>query len=1096
MMALKEQHRFVLLSDLHSHPWSAFAKGDGLHNSRLRRSLNILEASLIKAEEELIPWVFAGDLVHTAGYALNTVMAGITEILVRHADCDKIVVWGNHDARGVGGKITADQTVFAALACAVPMLTILDPSVTQLVTAGGITFSGAGYQPRIALLDDVGRSDVGIYHQTVRGSLAPNNFMFEEGLDPELLLDRHRFIIVGHVHHPQQIWAPDGQGILIPGSPEHHNFGDREEHGWWIVTLEDESDPELEFIAGGSPEFRTVETPADVKPDGNFYRVRTMPAGSRLPDGVLAVAPMPTTIEHRDILQGVSEVDQILEVWLKTQPPDLEVFDAQAWKEYLGVGRELLTAQDPVTLRNTQLAALHLTNFCCFEDQLIRMQPGIHLVTGIGRDYPSNGAGKSSLVGEALYWLLFGRTTKGQSADEVIHWGQKECSVHATFTEGDKITLLATRRRGPEGHTLTVAQDGDEWEATSVNEMTTKLGHYLGITPEIFQNLAYFSQEKLLLFSSATDGERKNVLADLIGLRAYQDASTEAGVKVIHHETERMRWVTRAEAFEEQLAKSQADIKLAETELAEWEVTHQQAITAAVLVIEKSDAELKGVVNENANHLADLITKTKKLIAEFKAAQAATRADEEEAAINEAMAEQAEKLHTLKESVHKLLLDAASGFSSLTTAKKAVARLPEQQQALIILEENHAALSKERLVLNDKRAEGRTTCAQLVTALTEAAAQIDKAQESLEAGVCPTCQQPITKEHRDRCILPLCKRMDDLRTEHQAAVEQLTFIKTTYEKAEHQFETTASDIRERRVVLARLGKADAQLQEAAGLDQRIKDLQETTVPTHLIVARVDAQNKEALQNFTHEQDQHIATLKQTAREAAETHTRQLTQLKGTLTLVQQETNPGDVWLQKTMNLVATLHKQLEEEQVQITDVEKTIALYDYWRTGFSKQGLQSLLVEEIAVRFNANRADIFPLLTQGIYDVQFSTLSKTRAGELRERTEFLVYERGELMPYAALSGGQRRRIDIGIMLVITQAVAEWMGTKGVLGLLILDEVFGFLDASGAEGLLAALSQISTQVPTIYVITHDTHLQSIIPSVIQVVQDSNGNSKVV
>jgi len=357
--------RFVLLSDLHAHPWSAFAKGDGLRNSRLRTALNILEASLTKAEEELIPWVFAGDLVHTAGYALNTVMAGITEIFIRHADCDKIVVWGNHDARGVGGKITADQTVFAALACAVPMLTILDPSVTLEVTAGGITFSGAGYQPRIELLGKIRRSDVGIYHQTVLGSLAPNDFVFEEGLDPELLLDRHRFTIVGHLHHPQQIEAPDGQGILIPGSPEHHNFGDREEHGWWIVTLGDESEhsddcalgmglgcdcpsqypnPELEFVPGGSPEFCTVETPVDVKPDGNFYRVRTVPMGTRLPDDVLAVAPMPTTIEHRDILQGVAEVDQILEVWLKTQPPGLEVFNAQARKEYLGVGRELLTA--------------------------------------------------------------------------------------------------------------------------------------------------------------------------------------------------------------------------------------------------------------------------------------------------------------------------------------------------------------------------------------------------------------------------------------------------------------------------------------------------------------------------------------------------------------------------------------------------------------------------------------------------------------------------------------------------------------------------------------------------------------------------------
>ncbi|KKK93131.1 hypothetical protein LCGC14_2695930, partial [marine sediment metagenome] len=108
--------RFVLLSDLHSHPWSAFSKGDGLKNTRLRRSLNILEASLQRAEAVGVPWAFAGDLVHTAGYALNTVLAAIIEIFLRYPDVPKIVVWGNHDARGIGGSITVDQTVWASLA--------------------------------------------------------------------------------------------------------------------------------------------------------------------------------------------------------------------------------------------------------------------------------------------------------------------------------------------------------------------------------------------------------------------------------------------------------------------------------------------------------------------------------------------------------------------------------------------------------------------------------------------------------------------------------------------------------------------------------------------------------------------------------------------------------------------------------------------------------------------------------------------------------------------------------------------------------------------------------------------------------------------
>jgi len=725
------------------------------------------------------------------------------------------------------------------------------------------------------------------------------------------------------------------------------------------------------------------------------------------------------------------------------------------------------------------------------------MQPGIHLVTGIGRDYPSNGAGKSSLIGEALYWLLFGRTTKGLLADEVIRWGEKECTVRATFVMEDKIHLVATRRRGPEGHTLCVSdQDACRWEATSVNEMTTKLGHYLGITPEIFQNLAYFSQEKLLLFSSATDGERKNVLADLIGLRAYQDASTEAGVKVAHHEAERMRWVTRAEAWEEQLAKAQADITLGETELEEWAETHQDGIIAAQQVLVQVDNAWKNVVNANANDLADIIAEVKKLTIEFETSQAVKRPQEEANIREETLKEHADKLHALEESHHNTLLEATSGFSSLAKAKKAVAGLSSHQQALTIQEEAHATLSKKRLGLNDERVEARATHQQLVTALTELAGQIVEARESLSAGICPTCQQTVTEAHRAHCIQPLCDRMDELKKKQLTAEEQLTAVIEVNSKTEEQFNTTADAIREHRTLLARLGKTDTQLREVAGLKQRIQDLKETSIPAHLVEERVKAQMALALKTFTQTQDQRIASFKQTIQQVAETHTLHHAKLQGELSLLEREPNPFEATVAKTKNLIATLHKQLKEEQTQMASVEDTIILYDYWRTGFSKQGLQSLLVEEIAVRFNANRADIFPLLTQGIYDVQFSTLSKTRAGELRERTEFLVYERGELMPYAALSGGQRRRIDIGIMLVLTQAVAEWMGTKGVLGLLILDEVFGFLDASGAEGLLAALSQITTQVPTIYVITHDTHLQSMIPNVIQVVQDSDGNSKVV
>ncbi len=1097
--------QFVLLSDLHAHPWSAFAIGDGLQNSRLRTALTILEDSLRRAHELGVPWVFAGDLVHTAGSTLNTVLAGVTQVLHQWPEVSKIVVWGNHDARGKGGKITVDQTMFAALAHAIPM-TVLDPSIIGGVEigVGGITFAGAGYQPRIDLLDKVPSTEVGIYHQTVRTSVAVNDFVFEEGLSPSLLLERHRLSIVGHVHHPQQIPAPEGQGILIPGAPEHHNFGDHGDRGWWIVTLPEHGNPELDFVAASSPQFLTVETPTDAQPDGNFYRIRTVPKGAVLPEGVVAVAPTPTTIKHRDTLRGVTETEQILRIWLTTQPPAKDA-DAPA---YLAAGRELLVTQDPRQLRDVRVTKLSLHNFCCFADQDITIQHGLWLITGRGRDYPSNGAGKSSLIGEALYWLLFGRTTKGLSADDVIRWGATECEVtmalteHATVTvDGLPIlgegTLEVTRRRGVEGHTLTVIQDGQHtWEATSVNEMTTKLSHYLGITPEIFQNLAYFSQEKLLLFSSATDGERKNVLADLIGLHAYQDASTEASIKTAHHAAEHAEWTTRGEMLERQLEQLEETVVHHRGLSEQWTQTHYVAVTLA-------QEELSILRQANAKLDKDEGAAVDRLGAEVNALvkQHSKDLDKQRAAITEAIRtklrqEHAVKLKELSTHLTAKSIAATTGFPSADAATYAVQSLPQYEERLVTLQVTHAEDSQSRLALQEKKVRGESSVVHAKRQLDTTAAELAEAHDTLATGVCPTCQQKVTQAHQEKCLVPLRARHAAAAVYHKESQTNVNALRTTYQDIENQQAKSATALQDLRTLLARLNRTDQQLREVSHLKTELANLEDAAVPERLLKERVDAQL--TLDHNTFEQHERQPVDK--AEQELRAHTRERAQAvvhhEEEVARLGLEQNPHISAMQQAAGGMDGTRQEYKDAQAKVCRVQKQVEMYDYWRTGFSKQGLQSLLVEEIAARFNASRADIFPLLTQGIYDVQFSTLSKTRGGELREKTEFVVYEHGKPVLYAALSGGQRRRIDIGIMLVLTLAVAQWMGVRGVLGLLILDEVFSFLDESGAEGLIAALGQIIEQVPTIYVITHDTHLQSMIPSVIQVVQDDEGISKVV
>jgi len=594
-----ETKRFVLISDLHAHPWSAFSIGDGRNNSRLLRTLSVLMASLEHAHQHNIPWVFAGDLVHTAGYALNVVLAELRTTLAApaYADVEKVAIWGNHDARSIGGKITLDQTVFATLQHAVPNLYMLNSEIRTL--RNGLTITGAGYQAHANLLEFGPEADVGVYHQTVRGSVAPNGFIFEEGIDPGELRKRHSFSVVGHIHHPQLI----RQGILVPGSPEHHNFGDIGEHGWWDVGIGDGNN-QAEFFSGHSPKFLTVDMPEQVLDDGNFYRVRSVPEGARLPDGVVAIAPSPTIVTSRNLLHGVSQTDQVLRVWLGHETPPKGQYD-----EYMTVGQELLHDQEPTHLRDARVRNIQLHNFCCFADEELTLRDGLWLITGKGKHYPSNGAGKSTLVGEALYWLLFGRTTKGLAADEVVRWGADDCAVRAAIDidggvvaeDNQGSTLIVERKRTSSNSSLTIMQDGYDWEATSVTEMTAKLNRYLGITPEIFQNLAYFSQEKLLLFSSATDGERKNVLADLIGLSTYQTASTAAAAQVAAEQDKIIEQRARVDELEERAEAQRSTVEGMQAYCIAWDTQHKQMCQEAELRIHELDQQAEELSGQSSS---------------------------------------------------------------------------------------------------------------------------------------------------------------------------------------------------------------------------------------------------------------------------------------------------------------------------------------------------------------------------------------------------------------------------------------------------------------------------------------------------------------
>src|ERR1700722_4557046 len=73
---------------------------------------------------------------------------------------------------------------------------------------------------------------------------------------------------------------------------------------------------------------------------------------------------------------------------------------------------------------------------------------GLYFLTGLNEVEPSlgsNGAGKSTLL-DAITWILYGRTTRGLKANEVVSWGATSCHAELDLTIRERFTVKRTQK--------------------------------------------------------------------------------------------------------------------------------------------------------------------------------------------------------------------------------------------------------------------------------------------------------------------------------------------------------------------------------------------------------------------------------------------------------------------------------------------------------------------------------------------------------------------------------------------------------------------------------------------------------------------------
>jgi DNA repair exonuclease SbcCD ATPase subunit len=170
--------------------------------------------------------------------------------------------------------------------------------------------------------------------------------------------------------------------------------------------------------------------------------------------------------------------------------------------------------------------------------------------------------------------------------------------------------------------------------------------------------------------------------------------------------------------------------------------------------------------------------------------------------------------------------------------------------------------------------------------------------------------------------------------------------------------------------------------------------------------------------------------------------------------------------------VEVLSKQLRAQQrlskkysSQMEDAQKKYDLLRFWETAFSEQGLVKYIIRNILDYFNDRSNYYLNVLTKGGFTIKFN-----------DALEETIKNKRKLVFYDALSGGEKKKVSLSVMLALNDLLV--LSGKEKSNLLFFDEVADSLDREGVKGLCDLIDEVA-EGKKLFIITHNDYLTSLI-----------------
>jgi len=167
--------------------------------------------------------------------------------------------------------------------------------------------------------------------------------------------------------------------------------------------------------------------------------------------------------------------------------------------------------------------------------------------------------------------------------------------------------------------------------------------------------------------------------------------------------------------------------------------------------------------------------------------------------------------------------------------------------------------------------------------------------------------------------------------------------------------------------------------------------------------------------------------------------------------------------------IASMEKELTTAGQNVVERRQALEVADSVAKVFGPAGVRAHILDDVTPFLNERTASYLSVLSDGAIVAGWTTLTRTAKKELREKFSIEVTTAKGGTSFAAMSGGEKRKVRIATALALQDLVARRAANP--ISLFIGDEIDDALDSAGLERLMTILEEKARERGTVFIISH-------------------------